>query len=153
MGFWRRWMRGGYGVVAAPFTKLLSILYCNLRHVVTPTIKKPLWNWRNHSPNRFIWWGSNGVGWEGAMGQSRLRSRKPRTTFVRRRGTCCMSPLLLCVLGRTTFAEKHNGFITFSSQDWSGSPNRSKKQRQNTMACPKNAEMLISGKKAAGGPT
>ena len=56
------------------------------------------------SPNRFICRGSGGVGNTG-LGPKWENRGIPRTTFVRRRGTSCMSPSPLCgeMVGRTTF--------------------------------------------------
>ena len=54
-----------------------------------------------------------------ALGQCWTRSRKPRTTFVRRRGTSCMSPSPLCgEIGRSrTFDRKtHMNLSDFASK-------------------------------------
>ena len=45
--------------------------------------------------NSFSYRGSGGLGNTG-LGPNRENSGKPRTTFVRRRGTWCMSPSPLC---------------------------------------------------------
>ena len=74
-----------------PFGLSVKILSCNVKRCPY----RENGGYPHFSPNSFSYRGSGGVANTG-LGPNRENSWKPRTTFVRRRGTWCMSPSPLC---------------------------------------------------------
>ena len=94
--------KGQDGQCKEPSKEYFILLYMNIMLRLGGHCKN-----QSNSPNRFICRGSGGLGNTG-LGPKRANAGKPRTTFVRRRGTSCMSPSPLCgeMVGRATFDRK-----------------------------------------------